>query len=88
MHEYTVVKVTPSGTEHVLGLLDGAGSYHVARATSEVPRIGARLLGSAPALGFGLLLSVALNNVYRVTFEALHCTQDEAQDSVNGSMTR
>ena len=88
MHDYTVVKVAPSGTEHALCLFDGAGRYHVARATAAVPRVGARLLGNAPALGFGLLLGAALNDVYRVIFEAVHCTQDEAQDSVNGSLTR
>lgn len=86
MHDYTVVKVARSGTEHTLCLFDGVGSYHVARATAAVPRMGARLLGNPPALGFGLLLGVALNDVYRVIFEAVHCTHDEAQGSVNGSL--
>ena len=87
MHDYTVVTVASSGTAHALCLADGAGDYHVVRATAAVPRIGAQLLGNAPALGFGLLLGVALDEVYRVIFEAVHCTQDEAHHSVNGSLT-
>lgn len=87
MHDYTVLTVARSGSGHALCLSDDAGGFHVARATAAVPRIGARLLGNTPALGFGLLLGVAIDQVYRVIFEAVHCTQAEAQDSVNGSLT-
>lgn len=88
MHDYTVVKVARSGTEHALCLFDGVGKHHLARAAAAVPRIGARLLAHAAALGFGLLHGVALNDVYRVIFEAVHCTHDDAQDSANTSLTR
>ena len=87
MHDYTVLKVARSGTEHALCLADDAGGYHVARATAAVPRAGARLLGNTPALGFGLLLANPIDEVYRVIFEAVHCTEAEALDSMHGSLT-
>lgn len=88
MHDYTVVKVARSGKEYAPCVFDEAVEHHIARATAAVSRISARLLENALSLGFGLLLGVALNDVYRVIFEAVHCTHDEAQDSVNGSLTR
>lgn len=87
MRDYTVLKVARSNSGHALCLADDAGGYHVARATAAVPRPGARLMGNTPELGFGLLLGGAMDEVYRVIFESVHCTQDEAQDSVNGSLT-
>lgn len=87
MRDYTVLQVAPSGAEHALCLSDDAGEYHIARATAAVPRIGARLLGGAPSLGFGLLLEPPVEHVYRVIFEAVHCTEAEAHDSMSGSLT-
>jgi len=86
MYDYTVITLARCGAEHALCLCDDAGGYHVARATAAVPKIGARLLGNTPALGFGLLLGPPIDQVYRVIFEAVHCTQAEAHDSVHGSL--
>lgn len=87
MRDYTVIKVARTGEAHALCLADDAGGYHVARATAAVPRAGARLLGNPPALGFGLLLAEPIDEVYRVIFEAVHCTEAEALDSVHGSLS-
>jgi hypothetical protein len=87
MHDYTVLKVARLGSEHALCLSDDSGGYHVARATAAVPAPGARLLGNSPALGFGLLLGTPIDQVYRVIFEAVHCTETEAHDSVHGSFS-
>jgi len=85
MHDYTVVAVSRLGSEHAL-CLASAGGYHVARATASVPPVGARLLGNAPALGFGLLLGAPLDQVFRVIFESVHCSQDEAQRTLQGEL--
>ena len=87
MRDYTVLKVARPSSGHALCLTDDLGGHHVARATAAVPRPGARLLGNTPALGFGLLLAQPLDEVYRVIFEAVHCTEAEALDSVPGSLT-
>jgi hypothetical protein len=87
MHDYLVLTVARCGAEHALCLADDSGGFHVARATAAVPRIGARLLGNPPALGFGLLLGQSIDAVYRVIFEAVHCTREQAHESVHGSLT-
>lgn len=57
MHDYTVLAVTPSGAEHAVCLADTGGDLHIGRPTASVPPAGTKLLGRAPELGFGLLLS-------------------------------
>ncbi len=86
MHDYTVLDVAHSGAEHALSLSDGAGGFHVARATADVPPIGAKLTGDAPALGFGLLLSTSVDQVFRVIFEEVHCSEEEAHHSLHGAL--
>jgi hypothetical protein len=86
MHDYTVLAVNRSGSEPALCLADAAGGYHVARATASVPAVGAKLLGSAPALGFGLLVGAPVDHVFRVIFEEVHCSHDEAQRSLHGGL--
>jgi hypothetical protein len=84
MHDYTVLAVTPSGAEHAICLADADGGLHVARATATVPPVGARLLGGAPKLGFGLLLGAPIDEVFRVIFEQVHCSRDEVHRSPFG----
>jgi len=87
MHHYTVLAVSRSRSEHALCLADAtAGICHVARATASVPAVGAQLLGSAPALGFGLLLGATTDQFFRVIFEQVHCSEDEASRSLYGAM--
>ena len=85
MHDYTVLAVSRLGSEHAV-CLAAAGGYHVARVTARVPPVGAKLLGNAPALGFGLLLGAPLDEVFRVIFEEVHCSHDEAQRSLHGDL--
>jgi hypothetical protein len=75
MHDYTVLAVTPSGAEHAVCLADAAGDLHIARATASVPPVGTKLLGGAPELGFGLLLSTPVTEVFRLIFEHVHCSE-------------
>lgn len=85
MHQYTVLAVSRSRAEHALCLADATGICHVARATACVPAVGAQLLGSAPALGFGLLLGATTDQLFRVIFEQVHCSEDEANRSLYGT---
>lgn len=84
MLDYTVLSVTRSGAEHAVCLADATGGFHVARATARVPPVGAKLLGHAPRLGFGLLLGVPIDEVFRVIFERVHCSHDEAHRLLHG----
>lgn len=86
MHDYTVLAVTRSGSEHAVCLADATGGFHVARATAGVPPVGAKLLGSEPKLGFGLLLGAPIDEVFRVIFEQVHCSHDEAHRSLFGGL--
>lgn len=83
MHRYTVVAVSRTRSGHAL-CLQAEGGLHLARATAAVPPVGATLLGNAPRLGFGLLLGAPIDQVFRVIFEALDCTQDQALRSLHG----
>jgi hypothetical protein len=87
MHDYTVVEVGHSGAQKTLCLEDEAGAWHVATAIAAVPRVGTRLLGNSPALGFGLLLGAPLDEVFRVVFEVVHCSRAEASCSLRGALT-
>jgi hypothetical protein len=69
----------------LMALCDGDGKFHVARAALGTPEVGARLMGNDPALGFGLLLGEPLDQVYRVTFEAVRCEHHEAMRSLRGA---
>ena len=86
MRDYTVLAVARSGAEHAVCLADATGGFHVARATARIPRVGAKLLGSAPRLGFGLLRGVPIDEVFRVIFERVHCSRDEAHSSLHGRL--
>ena len=81
MHRYVVASRQEQNRS--IGLCDAEGHFHVARATSVAPPVGARLTGNPPALGFGLLLGESFDNVYRVTFEAVHCSREEALPSTS-----
>ena len=87
MYDYTVLDVVRVGTKSKLCLCGDDGRFHVARASIAVPQIGARLSGDEPALGFGLLLGALVDQVYRVTFEVVGCTQAEALNSAYGQLT-
>ena len=84
MHDYTVLAVTPSGAEHAVCVAGAVGDLHIARATASVPPVGAKLSGRAPELGFGLLLSTPVTEMFRVIFEQVHCSHDVAQRSPFG----
>jgi hypothetical protein len=86
MHDYTVLAVSRSGAEHAVCLADAAGGFHVARATAGVPAVGAKLLGVEPKLGFGLLLGAPIDEVFRVIFEQVHCSYEEAHHSLFGGL--
>jgi hypothetical protein len=86
MHEYTVLDVAHTGAGNALCLADATGGHHVARATAAVPAVGDRLLGNRPALGFGLLTGTSLDQVFRVIFEAVHCSREQALNSLHGTL--
>jgi hypothetical protein len=88
MHHYTVLAISRSRSGYALRLADEAGICHVARATATVPSVGAQVLGSAPALGFGLLLGATTDQVFRVSFEQVHCSEDDANRSLYGTGQR
>jgi hypothetical protein len=79
MHRYVVASAeTPSRS---IALCDAYGQFHLARATAATPQVGTKLTGNTPALGFGLLLGESLDKVYRVTFEAVNCSREQALPS-------
>ena len=86
MHRYTVLDVSRFGAETAVCLADAAGALHVARATAEPPHVGAQLLGNPPEIGFGLLLGGPIDQVFRVTFKQIHCSLEEAQESLHGAL--
>lgn len=86
MYDYRVLDVVHDGTKANLCLCGQDGRFHVARASIAVPQIGARLSGDEPALGFGLLMGPMVDEVYRVTFEVVGCTEAEALTSAYGSL--
>lgn len=87
MYDYTVLDVARVGAKATLCLRGEDGRFHVARATATVPAVGDRLFGDKPALGFGLLLGAPIDQVFRVIFEAVHCSEDEAHESIHGGLT-
>lgn len=84
MQCYTVLDATPLLTGQALCLRDLQGRYHVARTTAEVPAIGQRLSGSAPRIGFSMLVAVVTGQVFRVVFESLDCSQLRALELLRG----
>jgi hypothetical protein len=75
MHRYVVAGTQKSGQS--ITLCDSDGRFHIARASAGAPQFGTKLIGNRPTLGFGLLLGELLDDVYRVTFEAVHCGREE-----------
>lgn len=87
MYDYTVIDVSRPGAGKGLCLADEAGELHVARTTAIVPRVGSRLLGNSPRLGFGILLGQSFDEVFRVVFEVVNCSREEASWSLHRSLT-
>ncbi len=71
MHRYQVARVSREGQS--FALRDGAEQFHVARATSVVPRLGLNLCGLPPSLGFHILVGEVNGQVFRMIFEQLDC---------------
>jgi hypothetical protein len=84
MHRYVVAATQADGP--AVALCDERGRFHVARAAAASPPFGARLTGNPPALGFGLLLGEPFDQVYRVIFESVHCSHEEAMQSLHGAL--
>jgi hypothetical protein len=76
MAEFIVVDV--NAERRLIALLDRAGRYHVAFATSGMPPTGAYVRGFNPERGFGLLVHVQSGQVHRIVFEAVDCRQEKA----------
>jgi len=70
MYRYRVV--SRQDGEARVALRGGFGSYHLARALSEVPPVGATLDGESPHLGFGFLRCPKSGQVFRVMFEVIN----------------
>jgi hypothetical protein len=70
MHKYKVIQSREC--EKWLALLGSDGRYHVARALSTAPPIGAVLDGTRPHMGFGMLLCPQSGHTYRVMFETIN----------------
>jgi hypothetical protein len=71
MHRYRVYRACIDDGE--VTLHDSGGRYHVARALSAVPAVGADLEGSLPGLGLRVLRCAATGLDYRVSFESIDC---------------
>lgn len=69
MQPFRVVSANATGRQ--LALRDPAGQRHLVRARVDVPAVGVDLRGIAPQLGFGLMLAVPTDWVFRVVFEQL-----------------
>jgi hypothetical protein len=80
MHQYVVARIEAHSRS--IALCDADGLFHIARSTRGIPAVGARLTGNAPALGFALLLGESFEQVYRVTFDAVHCSRAAALGSI------
>jgi hypothetical protein len=76
MAKFIVVDV--NAERRLIALLDRAGRYHVAFATSGLPPLSAYVRGFNPERGFGLLVNVQSGQVYRIVFEAVDCRQESA----------
>ncbi|WP_425258913.1 hypothetical protein ACPOLB_25745 [Rubrivivax sp. RP6-9] len=70
MHKYKVIQSREC--EKWLALLGSGGCYHIARALSRAPPIGAVLDGTRPHLGFGMLMCPRSGHTYRVMFETIN----------------
>jgi hypothetical protein len=70
MNEYEVVGSRPA--QGRLTLLGTDGQYHQIRALSQLPPVGAVLVGARPHLGFGILLSTQTGNICPVIFEKVN----------------
>ncbi|HSV68489.1 MAG TPA: hypothetical protein VLI72_00130 [Methylibium sp.] len=68
MYLYRVYDACPQA--HQVALQDHSGRHHLARMTSDLPRLWEELQGGRPALGFCLLLSPS-GHVFRAIFEAV-----------------
>jgi hypothetical protein len=84
MHHFIVIDTTDDGR---MALRDDRGHYHVTRLHADAPACGSRLQGRAPGLGFGLLLSLATDMVYRVTFEHVDCGQERTMELIHPETT-
>ena len=71
MHRYHVEAISDQG--RAIALRDCTGKYHLARATAEVPTVGAALDGALPGLGFGVLVAPDTRRFFRVMFELVGC---------------
>jgi|CXWK01.1.fsa_nt_gi hypothetical protein len=69
MQQFRVEATHPS--RNALALRDRAGQRHWARALVDAPAVGAQLLGTAPQLGFSLMLGASTGRVFRVVFEQI-----------------
>ena len=70
MHRFYVQECRPM--DNVVALRDGEGKFHFARATADLPAVGAELMGVPPRLGFSLLFGASTDRVYRVIFELVN----------------
>jgi hypothetical protein len=82
MAEFIVVEVNEE--RRLIALLDRAGRYHVAFATSGMPPISTYVRGFNPERGFGLLVNVQSGQVYRIVFESVDCRQEKALELLHG----
>jgi hypothetical protein len=83
MSEFIVVDV--NAERRLLALLDRAGRYHVAFATTGMPAISTYVRGFTPERGFGLLIETGTRVVYRILFESIDCGHEMAVELLHGS---
>jgi len=83
MAEFIVVDV--NAERRLLALLDRSGRYHVAFATAGAPPIHAYVRGFNPECGFGLLVEVQTGHIYRIVFEVVDCSQENALQRVHAN---
>jgi hypothetical protein len=69
MHEYRVVERW--GDKDLCALQCDKGHYHVVRALNGKPPAGIPLNGADPQLGFGILVGIGSNSIFRVIFESV-----------------
>jgi hypothetical protein len=86
MHRYRVYEKSPTGAE--IALHDSGGRYHVARAISNAPAVGADLHGSRPGLGFRVLQCAATGKIFRVAFQLIDGDRQQTLERLHPQLTR
>lgn len=85
MHNYQVYEA--STDKRQIALLDDGDRCHVGRLTEGVPAYGSTLVGSAPQLGFSVLLCARTGRVFRIIFEMINSDRQTTIEHLHPRLT-